>query len=349
MSTDTRDTLSTAESGPLKPTRPDLMPGRVRWYAIISLIILAASLAEFLTGSSQILQAIINRAGFVPNIGLYGGGALLIREAAVRWKKRWGAILLLGGAYSVGEEGFAAKTMINPTSPIIGNQLYTHWLGVNWVPLAALTLFHAAFSIAVPLLLVELLFPDTKGRKLLGNFGITITMAVYGLTVSVLTLYLGDPYMLSLGITIFLAVYASAFIIAAYFVPGSFLHARGERPDRRERNFVLLGLGFMVGFFVIPGNLSPGGGLVSHVLTWPVTAALLVPLAGLTAWYLVRHAGRSENDLVKIDFVLGMMLIFVPLSIVRELGGDAGALPFTALILAIMIWLRQQRKHPTHQ
>src|SRR6267143_1236500 len=123
--------------------------GRARWYSIAFLVVIAACLAEFLTGSTPFLGPIINPIGFAFNVGLYGGGARLIRETNIRWRKRWGAVLLLGGAYAVGEEGFAAKTMINPNSPIIGNQAYSHWMGVNWVPLASLTVFHSAFSIAV--------------------------------------------------------------------------------------------------------------------------------------------------------------------------------------------------------
>jgi hypothetical protein len=288
------------------------------------------------------LGPVTNPLGFAFNVGLYGGGALLIREAAIRWRKRWGAVLLLGGAYAVGEEGFAAKTMINPMSPIIGNQLYSHWTGVNWVALTNLTVFHSAFSIAIPLILVELLFPGTKGRRLLGNRGMAITGSVYGLTVFLLTFFLGDPYVPSLGVDLFLVAYASAFIAAAYFVPRSFLQARGERPDRRERNFILFGLGFMGGFFLISGNLSAGGGFVAHILSWPVTAALIFPFAGQTAWYLVKHAGQSQNDLVKIDFVLGMILVFVPIDIALELSGDVGVLVFTAIIIGLLIRLRQR-------
>jgi hypothetical protein len=268
-----------------------------------------------------------------------------MREATIRWRKRWGAVLLLGGAYAVGEEGFAAKTMIDPMSPIIGNQLYTNWAGVNWIALTNLTVFHAAFSIAVPLILVELLFPETKGRRLLGNRGMAVTGGLYGLTVLVLTFFLGDPYVPSLGVDLFLVAFASGFIVAAYLVPRSFLQAKGERPDRRERNFILLGLGFMGGFFLISGNLAPGGGFVAHLLSWPVAAVMVVPLAGLTAWYLVRHAGQSENDLVKIDFVLGMMGIFVPIDVLLELGGDVGVLVFTAAVFGLLLRLRQRFKH----
>jgi hypothetical protein len=139
--------------------------------------------------------------------------------------------------------------------------------------------------------------------------------------------------------------YASAFIAAAYLVPRSFLQAKRERPDRREHNFILLGLGFMGGFFLISGNLAPGGGFVAHLLSWPVTAVMIVPLAGLTAWYLVRHAGQSENDLVKIDFVLGRTLVFVPIDITLEFSGDFGVLVFTAIVIGLLIRLRQRYQH----
>lgn len=122
-------------------------------------------------------------------------------------------------------------------------------------------------------------------------------------------LYLGDPFVAPLYVNVFLAAYASAFLVAAYLVPRSFLQAKGERPDRHERNFLLLGLGFMGGFFLISGALSPGS-IVERILPWPFAAALILPLAGFTAWYLVRRAGRSENDSPKIAFVLGMTLIF---------------------------------------
>jgi len=321
-----------------------LATGSVRWHALVSLVIIASFLAEFLTGSNSIPQIIAYPPSLLFNVALYGSGALLIKEASIRWRKRWAAVLLLGGAYGVGEEGFAAKTMINPNSPIIGNQAYSHWMGINWVPLAALTIFHAAFSIMVPILLVELFFPKAKGRRLLGNLGLAVTMVVYGLTVFLLTAYLGDPYVITSWVAVLLAAYASAFIVAAYLVPRSFLQAKGERPDRRERRFLLLGLGFMGGFFLIGTGLTPIGALTGTIIPWPVTDALFLPLTGLTAWYLVRHAGRSNNDLVKIAFVLGMMLVFVPMDVLLEISGDVGVLIYTAAIIGLLIRLRQRIK-----
>jgi hypothetical protein len=98
----------------------------------------------------------------------------------------------------------------------------------------------------------------------------------------------------------------------------------------------------MIGFFVIGGGLTPLGGLVVRFLPWPANVVLFVPLTGLTALYLVRHAGRSQNDLVKIAFVLGMTLIFIPMDIMLEIGGDIGVLGYTALIIGLLIWLHQR-------
>ncbi|MDA4116922.1 MAG: hypothetical protein OK455_01075 [Thaumarchaeota archaeon] len=333
MSRASGDAQPTDDVGRFKDTAP-VLTGRVRWFALVTLLLLAACLAEFLTGSTPILVAFTHPAGFAVLVGLYGGGALLIRETTIRWGKRWGTVLLLGGAYAVGEEGFGAKTMVDPTGSNIGNQLYSHWAGVNWVPLAELTLFHAAFSIAVPLLLVESLFPETRGKRLLRNRWVVVTILVYGLAVYLVSF--GDPFKPPLAVTAFLAAYASMFITAAYLIPRSFLRAKTEAPDRRELRFLLLGIGFMGGFFLI---FTIG----AHLLPWPVTAALFIPLAGLTAYYLTKHAGRSGNDLVKIDFLLGVTLVFVPIDISLEFRGDIGVLLFTALILALMFGIRRRK------
>lgn len=312
---------------------PEVVSGKLRRNSLLTLLLLAATMAEFLTGSTQIPRAILNPIGFLLLVGLYGGGALLIREAAIHWGKRWGAILLLGGAYAVGEEGFGAKTMIDPLGSNIGNQLYSHFAGISWVPLAGLTVFHAAFSIAVPLIIVELLFPETRGRPLVGRRGFFVTMVVYALVVILLTSI--EPYVVTVPVGLFLVAYASVFIIAAYRVPKSFLEAKGERPDKSERRFLLLGIGFLTGFFL---SFTLG----ARLLPWPVTTALFVPLVALTGLYLVNHAGRLGNEIVKVDFILGMIVVFVPLDIIQEINGDVGVLVYTGLILVLLLVIRRR-------
>jgi hypothetical protein len=268
------------------------------------------------------------------NVGLYGCGSILIRETAIKWRKRWAGILLLGGAYAVGEEGFAAKTMTDPVGSPVGNQIYNHFAGINWVPLVSLTLFHSVFSIGVPLILLELLAPETKNKRLTGKIGLSVVMFAYGLTLLTLSLWLGNPYVPPIFTTIFLAFYALAFIMAAYFFSPSFFRSRRDLPDTGELSFVLLGLGFLGGFFLIS--------IFGRLITWPLQAFLFLPLAFLTARFLVTHAGREGNEIAKIAFILGMFLVFVPIDISLELGGDTGVLVFTGIMIGLALFLRKQ-------
>jgi len=49
---------------------------------------------------------------------------------------------------------------------------------------------------------------------------------------------------------------------------------------------------------------------------------------------------RQGNDIVKIDFVLGMLIVFVPLDVIQEFNGDVGVLVYTGFILFLVLRLR---------
>ena len=101
---------------------------------------------------------------------LYGGGAILVRETAFRWGKGWPTILVLGAAYGILEEGLLCKSFFNPYWPdagILGS--YGRWLGTNWVWTVELTVYHAVISIAIPILLVGLLFPARRNESWVGR------------------------------------------------------------------------------------------------------------------------------------------------------------------------------------
>jgi hypothetical protein len=46
---------------------------------------------------------------------------------------------------------------------------YGRWIDVNWVWVEWLTIYHAVFSIAIPIILVESAFPDKRNRPWLSN------------------------------------------------------------------------------------------------------------------------------------------------------------------------------------
>ncbi len=101
------------------------------------------------------------------NMGLYGPGVILIREAIIRWRKGWASVFLLGFAYAIVEEGLDLSTFFNPNAGPVGILgTYGHWLGVNWVWTVGLMLFHSAISIALPILLFRFAFPALKSQSL---------------------------------------------------------------------------------------------------------------------------------------------------------------------------------------
>lgn len=131
---------------------------------ILFLFILSPIIGEVLSGSTPPL-AFINPAVFIFLGSLYGSGALLVRDYARRWHKGWRSILLLGAAYGIIEEGILVRSFFNPQWKDLGVlSTYGRWLGVNWVWAEWLAIYHAIFSITIPIFLVELTYPQSRGQ-----------------------------------------------------------------------------------------------------------------------------------------------------------------------------------------
>ena len=119
----------------------------------IVLFFLAPWVAEFLLGDFPItwLPLILVLAG------MYGGGALLIREVARRTGRGWPTIVLLALAYGVLEEGVTTMSLFNPgyVGAHLLDQGYLPALGIA-VPWTIFVLgLHTVWSISVPIALVE--------------------------------------------------------------------------------------------------------------------------------------------------------------------------------------------------
>jgi len=129
---------------------------------------LAPAVAELLSGSAPPVE-FFNPFGFLILISLYGSGAIIVRELVVRWKKGWVSLLMLGSAYGIVEEGLMVKSIFDPAWPdlaVLGS--FGRWVGVNWVWALMLTIYHATFSIAIPILIVELMFPSRRRERWAG-------------------------------------------------------------------------------------------------------------------------------------------------------------------------------------
>jgi len=146
-------------------TNPD-GPPRI-WPAILALYVMAPVIGEVLSLNTPPLTFLLNPSTLIFEPALYGSGALLIREIARRRGLGWRGILLLGAAYGVVEEGLAVQTWFIPS----GVDTYGRAFGVNWVWAAGLTIFHAVFSVTIPILLVEAIFPRVADRPWLTRAG----------------------------------------------------------------------------------------------------------------------------------------------------------------------------------
>ncbi len=128
------------------------------WKPVLVLLVLSPAIGELLSGSSP-PQQFFNPLFFVLLVGLYGCGALLVRETVARWQLNSAGLLLLGAAYGIIEEGLTCKSFFNPYWTDTGFlSVYGRAAGVNWVWTFGLTVYHMVVSVTVPIFLTEAVF-----------------------------------------------------------------------------------------------------------------------------------------------------------------------------------------------
>ncbi len=174
-SDNTQQPPALAESPPLAPAG--------RWRPVLALLLLSPAIGELLSGSSPPLQ-FFNPVFLLLLVGLYGCGALLVRETVARRHLASAGLLLLGAAYGIIEEGLTCKSFFNPNWTDTGFlSVYGRAWGVNWVWAFGLTVYHATVSITAPIFLTEALFPRHAQAPWLRRRGCIIAAASLALVV----------------------------------------------------------------------------------------------------------------------------------------------------------------------
>ncbi|WP_433441030.1 hypothetical protein [Nonomuraea sp. CA-141351] len=155
---------------------------RGRWAALL-LAALTPVVAELTLGNPPLRQAWLILL-WVP---IYGAGTVLVRELVRRAGRGWAAILLLGAAYGIVEEGLALQALTSPT--IYG---VAGWaprvLGLNSAYTELNIPYHAVFSVALPILLLDLIFPGLRRQPYLGRTGLVVAGVVFVLGAMLLRL-----------------------------------------------------------------------------------------------------------------------------------------------------------------
>src|SRR5439155_716372 len=194
-------------------------------------------------------------------IWLYGAGVLVMRETAVRWKTGWPSILLLGAAYGIIEEGLAVKSFFDPAWMDLGTLgWYGRWLDVNWVWAVWLTIYHAVVSIAIPIFLMEWIWPRVRGQPLTSRRGyITAIALLAGATIFIDILL--TPYRPS----VWHLLGASAAVVFLVWAAKRYAGVRWSRPPGLQRPSSRGTGGILYDF---PGGTprhDHGGGLPIHL------------------------------------------------------------------------------------
>jgi hypothetical protein len=301
---------------------------------LLALILLSPVIAEMLSGSTPPLEW-LNPIAALLLIWLYGAGVLVMRETAVRWKTGWPSILLLGAAYGIIEEGLAVKSFFDPAWMDLGTLgWYGRWLDVNWVWAVWLTIYHAVVSIAIPIFLVEWIWPGIRGKPLTSQRGyITAIGLLAGATVFinlVLTPYRPSAWHL-VG-----ACAAVAFLTWAAWRFADQLWTRlpANKPPRSARVYALAGFAFLMGSFLIYGG-GPAFGVVP-IITILEGAVLLVAVM-----LLVRRTSDDPSRWARqrFAFAAGAVGFLIVLAAFLELAGWRGMAAVAAFFVAILVWL----------
>ncbi|CAI1491912.1 conserved membrane protein of unknown function [Thermococcus nautili] len=148
--------------------------------AVLLLTFLSPFLAEVLGGSTHPLQLVVQPLSFPLLWLFYGSGVLLIREAWIRLGRGKVGLMLLGALYGVVEEGLVIRSWFDPNWPDLGAlKDYGRVFGVNTSWAVLLTAYHATMSIALPILIVELLYPELRGKSLIGKRGTLLAIIAF--------------------------------------------------------------------------------------------------------------------------------------------------------------------------
>ena len=293
---------------------------------LIILPLLSITIAEFTTGSTPLTNIITDPASFflfsIPALlGLYGCGVLLIREASLIWNKGLNSVLVMGIAYGIMEEGVSVHTFfapVNATVGIFGTYGRVFGLDLTWAII--ISLFHSVYSIALPILISGLLWPDMKEERLLGRRSFALIFIAYVITVLILDV--ATPYRPAAVYTFFLTAVSASLIYLAGKMPARIFRARAIT-SQKTLTYLILGVVFFP-FIIFITRLET-------FLPYPVLDVEIILVAALIYRSLEMNVyGKSERKLSVLTVGLIIPLVFFGF-IISASGNPLGVIAIAAM------------------
>ncbi len=283
------------------------------------LLMLAPILGELVSAHQSPLE-FIDPLNFVVLSLPYGFGALICRELVVRWRKGGIALLLLGAAYGIYEEGIVVRSLFNPRWEELGALAqYNHVAGVNWTWSAMVIHFHVVISIAASVILVEILYSAQRKQRWLSD---KVLIACFvGILLWTPMGWWMTSYRPPMGwyILSWIAVFVLAW--AAYRLPATTRSQAGHSVSR-PWVFFLLGLVNMFAFFFTV-FLTAEAGKPPLI----VTVIFLLLLDVFTLWLVLRWSnnGTDWDDRHRLALISGFLGFFVYFCIDQDLTAWQGS------------------------
>jgi len=209
---------------------------------------------------------------------------------------------------------------------------------VNWVWATGVLAFHVIYSIGLPILLLGLAVPRTRGRSLIGRRGIVVALLSLTGSTAFETVIVYGSYRFWMGTPLLVGslVVIALLVVLAYRVPSGALAATRDRPTLSPRAAGAIGflvfpvlflLEYYVPYFGAPPAAIIGGELVFLVL-------LLEDLR--------RGMGRVANEYLLVNLAFGFVLWQSVFGILLTIG-----LPYTIPLVVLAVWffLRLRRAY----
>lgn len=277
-----------------------------------TLIFLAPFIAEVLRGATRVSFLF----AFVPELMMWGCGALIIRDLVRRWGGGWTSVLLLGLTLAVFEECVVQQTSLAPLPWPAISANYGRSYGVNWIYFLYMLGYESVWVVVVPIQVTELIFPERRDVTWLRTGGMIANIVVFLLGARVAwyawikrarpMVFHAPEYDVPWStIVVFLVVISSLFLLA-------FLARHVERGDSTTRTappaWSMVAAAMLFGFpwerlmVLIFGERS----------TQPYWVSMALGVAwGGFAYFFIRYwsVGRGWNDKHRWGLTFGAALV----------------------------------------
>lgn len=312
-----------------------------RLLPIVCLLFLSPLVAEYLSGSLPV--ALI---ALLPLMAaMYGSGAVLIREAAVRTGGGWPMIVLLAAAYAFVEEGWVDQSLFNPNYQ--GQRLldfgYVAALGTGLPWLLYVIAIHVVWSISTPIALTDGLFPERRNQPWLAWWGIALFGLLYLAANAAVASYSYQTshFMATPGELLWSGAVTVALVAAAWWVSR-------RKPVPAERDAPSPPALFALGF--VPGALLTAmmyyGRRVLDISA-PAAVAAMALLGAVAIAALVVLERRRWSGAQRIALTAGLLAVylvggFLTSATLHGPGELAGHAAIAALCLGVLglVWRR---------